>query len=77
MPSTRAPPGLRWVAASHWVTVSPDRGPERVLRFGCFTVDLRGMARWLIAKGVRSVAMQSTGVYWMPGWNRMVWRYIW
>jgi transposase len=24
------------------------------------------MARWLVEKGVRSVAMQSTGVYWMP-----------
>jgi transposase len=28
--------------------------------------DLRDMGRWLVEKGVRSVAMQSTGVYWMP-----------
>jgi hypothetical protein len=50
----------------HWVAVSPDRDAEPVRRCGCFTADLREMARWLMEKGVRSVAMQSTGVYWMP-----------
>ena len=40
--------------------------PEPVRRFGCFTVELREMARWLIDKGVRSVALQSTGIDWMP-----------
>jgi transposase len=45
----------------HWVAVSPDRDPEPVRRFGCFTADLREMGQWLVAKGVRSVAMQSTG----------------
>jgi hypothetical protein len=52
--------------SDHWVAVSPDRDPEPVRRFGCFTADLREMGRWLVQKGVRSVAMQSTGVYWMP-----------
>jgi transposase len=33
---------------------------------GALTADLREMARWLVEKGVQSVAMQSTGVYWMP-----------
>src|SRR5882724_6581942 len=50
----------------HWVAISPDRDEDPVRRFGCFTVDLEQMARWLIEKGVQSVAMQSTGVYWMP-----------
>ena len=50
----------------HWVAVSPDRDPEPVRRFGCFTADRREMARGLIDKGVRSVARQATGVYWMP-----------
>jgi transposase len=50
----------------HWVAVSPDRDPEPVRPFGCFTADLGEMAKWLLDKGVRSVAMQSTGVYWMP-----------
>ena len=50
----------------HWVAISPERDPEPVRRFGCFTADLREMAGWLVVKGVRSVALQSTGVYWMP-----------
>jgi transposase len=58
--------GIDIGGSEHWVAISPDRDPEPVRRFGCFTVDLREMARWLIDKGVRSVAMQSTGVYWMP-----------
>jgi hypothetical protein len=32
----------------------------------CFTADVEQMADWLVDRGVRSVAMQSTGVYWMP-----------
>ena len=50
----------------HWVAISPERDSEPVRRFGCFTADLREMASWLVEKGVRSVALQSTGVYWMP-----------
>jgi hypothetical protein len=34
--------------------------------FGAFAADLQEMARWLEEKGVRSVALQSSGVYWMP-----------
>ena len=58
--------GIDVGGSEHWVAVSPDRDPEPVRPFGCFTADLREMAKWLIDKGVRSVAMQSTGVYWMP-----------
>ena len=58
--------GIDVGGSEHWVAISPDRDPEPVRRFGCFTVDLREMAGWLIDKGVRSVALQSTGVYWMP-----------
>jgi transposase len=58
--------GIDVGGSEHWVAISPDRDPEPVRRFGCFTVDLQAMAGWLIEKGVRSVAMQSTGVYWMP-----------
>ena len=50
----------------HWVAVSPERDPEPVRCFGAFTPDLQEMAGWLVEKGVRSVALQSTGVYWMP-----------
>jgi transposase len=58
--------GIDVGGSEHWVAISPDRDAEPVRRFGCFTADLREMARWLVEKGVRSVAMQSTGVYWMP-----------
>jgi transposase len=58
--------GIDVGGSEHWVAVNPDLDAEPVRRFGCFTADLREMARWLVEKGVRSVAMQSTGVYWMP-----------
>ena len=58
--------GIDVGGSEHWVAVSPELDAEPVRRFGCFTADLREMAEWLVAKGVRSVAMQSTGVYWMP-----------
>jgi transposase len=58
--------GIDVGGSEHWVAISPDRDSEPVRRFGTFTADLHEMARWLVEKGVRSVAMQSTGVYWMP-----------
>lgn len=58
--------GIDVGGSEHWAAISPDRDNEPVRCFGCFTGDLREMARWLVEKGVRSVAMQSTGVYWMP-----------
>src|SRR5215469_14987421 len=58
--------GIDVGGSEHWVAVRPERDPEPVRSFGCFTADLREMAQWLIEKGVRSVALQSTGVYWMP-----------
>lgn len=50
----------------HGVAVSPERDEQPVRCFECFTADLERMADWLALCGVRSVAMQSTGVYWMP-----------
>jgi transposase len=58
--------GIDVGGSEHWVAVSPDRDNEPVRCFGTFTAELHDMARWLVEKGVRSVAMQSTGVYWMP-----------
>src|SRR6266705_5989877 len=62
----RGAAGIDVGGSEHWVAISPDRDPEPLRRFGCFTADVREMGRWLVEKGVRSVAMQSTGVYWMP-----------
>ena len=50
----------------HYVAVRPDRDPQSVRRFWCFTADLYRLADWLKNCGVKTVAMQSTGVYWIP-----------
>src|SRR5438445_458159 len=51
---------------AHYVAVRPDRDPEPVRRFECFTADLHRLADWLQSCGVKTVALQSTGVYWIP-----------
>jgi transposase len=51
---------------AHYVAVRPDRDPNPVRRFDCFTADLHRLADWLQQSGVTTVALQSTGVYWLP-----------
>ena len=51
---------------AHYVAVPPARDSQPVRRFGCTTVELKEMAAWLKQCGIRTVAMQSTGVYWTP-----------
>ena len=50
----------------HYVAVPEDRGSRAVESFGCVTAELERMANWLKACGVESVAMEATGVYWVP-----------
>src|SRR5467141_5448190 len=50
---------------SHYVAVPPSRDPQPVRCFGCTTAELKKMAEWLTQCGIRTVAMQSTGVYWI------------
>src|SRR6266568_5318086 len=52
--------------AEHWVAVPSGCDPQPVRRFGTFTVDLDALADWLIDCGITSVAMASTGIYWIP-----------
>ena len=49
-----------------WVSVREDRDPEPVRRFGMNTPDLMAVADWLGACGVKTVALESTSVYWIP-----------
>ena len=49
-----------------WAAVAPERTGEPVRKFGTFTPDLHALADWLAACGVDTVAMESTGVYWIP-----------
>ncbi len=58
--------GIDIGADRHWVSVPVDREKDSVRSFGCFTADLYAMADWLKACGIETVAMESTGVYWLP-----------
>lgn len=48
------------------VCVPPDRCPDNNRRFGSFTQDLREISSWLRSCGIQTVAMEATGVYWIP-----------
>src|ERR1017187_2107789 len=50
---------------SHFAAVPAGRDEQPVREFGSWTADLHRMAGWLKACGIRTVAMQSTGVYWI------------
>jgi transposase len=50
----------------HMVAVPEGRDTVSVREFGTFTADLEALATWLKQCGITSVAMESTGVYWIP-----------
>lgn len=58
--------GIDIGSASHYIAVPPDRDDESVREFKSFTADLEQAADWLTRCGVSVVAMESTGVYWIP-----------
>jgi hypothetical protein len=58
--------GVDLGSREHWVAVPADRDPQPVRSFGTFTADLAALADWLTACGITSVAMEATGVYWIP-----------
>ena len=58
--------GIDVGSASHFVAVPPDRDDEAVREFSSFTADLERLADWLADCEIDTVAMESTGVYWIP-----------
>ena len=58
--------GIDIGAREIFVAVPPDRDKNPVRVFSTFTEDLVRMAQWLVSCGVTTVAMESTGVYWIP-----------
>jgi len=58
--------GIDCGSAEHFVAVPPDRDATPVRSFATFTGDLHRLADWLTACGVTHVAMEATGVYWIP-----------
>jgi transposase len=58
--------GIDVGAREVYVAVPPDRDEQPVRIFDTFTADLHELANWLTACGITTVAMESTGVYWIP-----------
>jgi transposase len=58
--------GVDLGAREHWVAVPADRDRQAVRGFGTFTEDLEALAQWLKDCRITSVAMEATGVYWIP-----------
>jgi transposase len=58
--------GIDIGASEHWVSIPSELDPEPVRKFSCFTADLYAIAEWLKSRGITTVAMESTGVYWIP-----------
>ncbi len=58
--------GIDVGAAEHWAAVPPCDDPQPVRRFGANTAARDALADWLWACGIPPVALDSTGVYWIP-----------
>lgn len=57
--------GIDISSREHFVAIPAGRDNESVKRFGTFTEDLHKIAQWLKASGIKTVAMESTGIYWL------------
>jgi transposase len=58
--------GIDIGARSHWVSVPPAQDAQPVRAFGCYAPDLAALVTWLQEYRIETVAMESTGVYWIP-----------
>jgi transposase len=66
VPLHRRAAGIDIGATFHVVAVPPDLDAEPVRSFRSFTSDLEQLADWLAGLGITTVAMESTGIYWVP-----------
>jgi len=58
--------GIDIGATEIYIAVPEDRAQESIRSFGTFTEDLHEAAQWLTSCNIDSIAMESTGVYWIP-----------
>jgi transposase len=58
--------GIDVGATAHVVAVPPERDDRPVRTFPSFSADLHRLAKWLGEVGITTIAMESTGVYWIP-----------
>jgi transposase len=66
--------GIDAGSLEHWVCVPEDSVPEgqdNVRRFGAYTADLDQLVEWLLAVGVKTVAIEATGVYCIPPMDKI------
>src|SRR6516225_6450238 len=57
--------GIDVGSKEHLVAVPADRDPQPVRTFQAFTPDLHELAAWLKRCGIETVALESTGIYWI------------
>ena len=53
----------------HYVAVPDSLDENPIKNFSCFTSDLEAMADWLVKIGITTIAMESTGIYWIPAFE--------
>ncbi len=58
--------GIDIGSREHYVCVPTDRDSKNIRTFGAFTQDLKEMVAWLKQCSIKTIAMESTGVYWIP-----------
>jgi transposase len=63
--------GLDIGAEEIWAAAPPGSHEQTVHKFGTFTADLHNLVAWLKKRGVQTVAMESTGVYWIPAYDTL------
>ncbi len=68
--------GIDVASEEMWVCVPADRATPNIRTFGAFTADLEAMADWLRQCRITIVAMESTGVYWIPLYQVLVERHF-
>ena len=64
--------GIDIASGEHWVCVPPEATRSNIKKFGTFTCDLHAISQWLKNFGVTTVAMESTGLYWVPLFLRLI-----
>jgi transposase len=63
--------GIDIGSRSHFIAVSKDIAEENVKEYGVYTSDLKEAIKWLKGHKIESVAMESTGVYWIPFYEQL------
>jgi len=58
--------GIDLASKGHFVAVPADRDEQSVREFGCYSDDIRDVGKWLKECKVETIAMEATGVYWIP-----------